>query len=302
MWRSDVATIALATGLVAVAARGYVAASGRARRDRLTALQAAAALGAVLVRRRGGAASRCRPGMPSTRRLLAYEAVLVAIAVGLYARLRGRPRRPWPISSSSSARARSGTLRDRLAHALRDPTLEVGYWSAGGERLPRRPEALPRPPRNRVPGAPRRAWSATGSRYAVLAHDEAVLGDAALAEAVASATRLSASNVALQGRGLAAGGGADGLATASPGRRRRGAAAAGGAGSARGRSSGWRGWEETLGRTCPGASTWIERGASSRTRCRDLQRLARGLHPRELSAGRSARGPRVAPPSSRRTS
>ena len=201
VWRSDVATIVLAAALVAVAARGYVAASGRARRDRLTALQAAAALGAVLV---GGAAARIAvpSGDAVDPALLAYEAVLVAIAVGLYARLRGPAVPAVADLVVELGEARSGTLRDRLARALRDPTLELGYWSPEARAyLDDRGAAIVLP----EPGAGRSATRVErdGQPYAVLAHDEAVLGDAALAEAVASATRLSASNVALQAEVLA---------------------------------------------------------------------------------------------------
>jgi hypothetical protein len=136
VWQSDVATIVLVSGLVAVAVRGYAAASGAVRRERLSALQAATALGAVLI---VGAITRLvvPSGGADQRALLAYEVVLVAVAVGLYRRLRG------PVAAVvidlvvELAEARSGTLRDRLARALGDPTLELGYCRGPRHATPR---------------------------------------------------------------------------------------------------------------------------------------------------------------------
>lgn len=70
--QSEVATIVFALALVAVAARGYGVAVGAARRERLSALQAAAALGAVLI---GGAGARlANPGGDAADpALLAYR-------------------------------------------------------------------------------------------------------------------------------------------------------------------------------------------------------------------------------------
>ena len=67
--RSEIATIALAALLVAVAFEGYRGAVGRERRARIPALQAASALGFVLACRRGGPARL--PGRRCERRRLA---------------------------------------------------------------------------------------------------------------------------------------------------------------------------------------------------------------------------------------
>jgi signal transduction histidine kinase len=196
VWRNDAATIALALALVVVALRGYVVAAGAARRERLSGLGAAGALGAVLV---GGAVAQLAlsSGEAAGAVLLAYEAVLVAIAAGLYVRLRGPAAAAVADLVVELGEARSGTLRDRLARALGDPSVEVGYWSAdvgayvddAGARL-----ALPEIGSGRSATPVERE----GLPFAVLVHDSAVLQDPALVEAVASATRLSASNVALQ--------------------------------------------------------------------------------------------------------
>ena len=94
--------------------------------------------------------------------------------------------------------ARSGNLRDRLARALGDPTLELGYWSPdAGVYVDDAGREVAVPP----PGSGRLATRVAreGLPFATLAHDAAVLRDPTLIEAVASATRLSASNMALQG-------------------------------------------------------------------------------------------------------
>ena len=54
--------------------------------------------------------------------------MLVAVCVGLYVRLRG-PAATVADLVVELGETRSGSLGDRLARALGDPTLEVGYWS-----------------------------------------------------------------------------------------------------------------------------------------------------------------------------
>jgi signal transduction histidine kinase len=90
-----------------------------------------------------------------------------------------------------------GTLRDRLAHTLADPTLTVAYW------LPERnsyvdeagrPLALPAPDGQRAVTLINEA----GGPLAALIHDPAVLDDPQLDSGVAAATRLAAANARLQ--------------------------------------------------------------------------------------------------------
>ncbi len=147
----------------------------------------------------GGASRASRSsGDAADPALLAYEAVLVAVAVGLYARLRDPAASAVADLVVELGETRSGTLRDRLARALGDPTLEVGYWSADAGAYLDDVGREARPSRSRGPVAPPRASSVRALPFAVLVHDAAVLRDPALVEAVASATRLSASNVALR--------------------------------------------------------------------------------------------------------
>lgn len=196
VWRSEVATIVLAAALVAVAGRRYSTAGASARREGFTALQAAAALGIALI---GGAAARLTlpAGDAADPVLFVYEAALFAIAVGLYAGLRAPAASAVADLVVELGEGRSGTLRERLAGALGDPTLDVGYWSDdAGTYLDGKGSTVALPP----PGSSRSATHVEreGSRFAVIVHDSTVLRDAAIIEAVASATRLSASHVALQ--------------------------------------------------------------------------------------------------------
>jgi signal transduction histidine kinase len=198
VWSSEAATFGLAALGVAVAGRGYLRAVGRERRVRLAALQATGFLAAVLT---GTAALRLAlPTQKATdATLLVYEAALCALAIGLLVAL---VREPWTRPRVTDlvvelGETRSGTLRDGLARALGDPTLEVGYWlpadgiyvDAAGRRLD---FSSPGPGRRVTP------IELDGQRVAALVHDSAVLDDHALLDAVAAAARLAAANASLQ--------------------------------------------------------------------------------------------------------
>ena len=197
-WRSGSATIVLVSLLLAVAGRSYLRAAGRERRERLAALQATAFLGAVLA---ADALVRLAVSTPEAKdaTLLANEAALVALAVSLLA---GLLRWPWERAEVTDfvvelGEARPGTLREALARALGDPTLELGYWlpesgayvDAAGHRL-----ELPAVGSARSVTRVQRDEQAV----AVLVHDPAVLDDPGLVEAVAATARLAASNARLQ--------------------------------------------------------------------------------------------------------
>ena len=196
--RSEIATIALAALLVAIALRGYFVSVGRERRTRVLTVRAATAVALVL-----GAAAAARLAFPAGDAndavLLGYEIALVALAVGLLAELVRAPWESAPVTDLvvELGGVSSGTLRDALARALGDPTLRIGYWrpeagayvDAAGDRveLPERgePRAVTLVARDAQP-------------LAALVHDPAVLDDAGLVDGVAAAARLGAANARLQ--------------------------------------------------------------------------------------------------------
>jgi signal transduction histidine kinase len=196
VWTSETATFALAGLIVVAAGDGYLRAVGRQRRARLAALQAAVFLASVLA---GTAAVRLAfPTQEATdATLLVYEVALCTLAIALLAAL---IREPWARSRVTDlvvdlGEARSGTLRDALAGALGDPTLEIGYWLGDGYvDAEGRPLALPAPGSRRTVTPVER----DGEAIAVLVHDPAVLDDPGLSAALATAARLAGSNARLQ--------------------------------------------------------------------------------------------------------
>jgi signal transduction histidine kinase len=194
---SPYATVIFAFGLVALSAYRYVAVTGPERRARLASLTAAVAFGLVLV---AGAIARLVGVRTDFGFLLAYDLTVCLIAVGLAADLLwGR----WAQGAVTGLvvdlgePASGGVLRDRLARALGDPTLVVGYWLPGQRRYvdeAGRPVVIP------AAGAGRAATPVeeNGQRVAVLIHDPAVLNEPALLSAAGAAARLAVANARLQ--------------------------------------------------------------------------------------------------------
>ncbi|HET6713346.1 MAG TPA: ATP-binding protein [Actinomycetota bacterium] len=198
VWDNEPMTIALAAALVAVTAAGYARSIGLDRRARLIAVEAAVGMSAVIVA--GAVARLVAPGPDvGTVVLLAYEAMVVAVAAGLTARLVSAR---WGRAAVTDlvvelGEARSGNLRAELARALGDPSLEVGYWQPDSRVfVDAEGEALTLP----THGSDRASTVVEGEHepVAVLVHDPAVLGDPALLEAVTAATRLTVSNARLR--------------------------------------------------------------------------------------------------------
>jgi signal transduction histidine kinase len=288
VWANEAATILLACLLVAVAVRGYVGAAGRERRMRLPALQATMVLAALLA-----GIAVVRLAWPSqivdTVTLHVYQVALCGLSIGLLA---GLWRWPWERAEVADlvvelGRDRSGPLRDQLARALGDPSLQVGYWvpeSAGFVDADGGPVRVP------DPGSGRSATmiERDGQPLAVLVHDPAVLGDPGLVEAVSAAARLAAANVRLQAEVRAQ------LAEISASRRRL--LAAGDEERGRLERRLWEGALQRLGKVAEalerarrptatnGVPEPLARAEVQLTRAQEeLHRLARGLHPRELA-------------------
>ena len=194
-WRNELMPIALCVAAAGVIAIDAATSSGRVRRERRTALVASAMFALAILLAVSVPASP-DTSMASVVRLV-YEGCLCAIAVLLTAMLPSRDATPIvDLVVELDDQARSGTLRDALAEALGDDTLEVGFWDQRANFVDTEGRVVPMP----QPGATRSAtFVARGAQpFAVLVHDSSVLGEPLLVEAVASATRLSKVNVELQ--------------------------------------------------------------------------------------------------------
>jgi len=194
--RSDTLTLVLSGAVALTAVRVFAGTTGPARKAGGPALVAALAFAGVLAL---GAVGRMA-GWDADTILWIYDVVIATVVVGLLVDLlRGR----WAdavitglvvdLGSASEA----STLRSKLAQALGDPTLVVGFPLAKNGGVvddEGRPVALPQPGSGRAvtPIEDR------GEHVAVLVHDEAVLADERLVESVAAAARLAVVNARLQ--------------------------------------------------------------------------------------------------------
>ena len=189
--QNDALTIALVAVVVATAALGLRDSSER--RARATATIAAAVAGTPLVLESVGTTV-----FSGTTLLVAYEATLVIAAVGLTAGLlAGRigPATVTDLMVDLTALPGSGTVRETLARAVGDPSLEIGYWVGDAYVDTRgRPLTLP----NASAGRAVTLVERNGEPVAALVHDAALANDPLLTEAVATATRLTAANARLQ--------------------------------------------------------------------------------------------------------
>jgi signal transduction histidine kinase len=181
-----------------VTAIGYVRSVGQDRRARGIALRIAVGLGVVIVA--GSLARLLLPGPETvTVALLAYETTLCAVAIAMTVGLLSAS---WERAAVTDlvvelGGARSGTLREELARALGDPSLEVGYWRPEARAFADaqgREVVLP-------PAGSDRAATTVEREHepvAVLIHDSALLQDPGLMEALTSAAHLEAANARLQ--------------------------------------------------------------------------------------------------------
>jgi signal transduction histidine kinase len=193
---NDVLTLALSALIALSALQVFRRTSGPARKAGGPALGAALAFAGVLAL---GALNRLL-GWDADRAVLwTYDAVIASIAVVL---LRDLLRGRWTDAVVTGlvvdlGDQHSGTLRAKLARALGDPTLVVGY------RLPEadgfvddagRPVELPSAGSGRVVTP----LADGDEQVAVLVHDEALLADRHLVESVAAAARVAVANARLQ--------------------------------------------------------------------------------------------------------
>jgi len=195
--RNDALTLSLATGVALTAVHVFRRTSGPARTAQRTALTASLAFAGVLAL---GAIERVGGYELDRAVLWTYDVVIVSVVIASFVDLlRGR----WAeavvtgLVVDLGAREETGPLRAKLARALGDPSLVVGY------RLPEtgtvvddagRPVELP------PPGSGRAVTTIddSGEQIAVLVHDEGLFSDRHLLESVAAATRISMTNARLQ--------------------------------------------------------------------------------------------------------
>jgi signal transduction histidine kinase len=194
---NDEATIAFAVAVLALAGWRFVEAGGPQRRARMAALAVAAPFALVLI---VGATLRLGGATTGTALLVAYELVVTLIAAGLFANLR------WGEWAQATVTAlvvdlgdpgTAGTLRDRLARTLADPSLTIGYW------LPERNEYVDESGRHLVlpSGDDPRVVTPiadAGTPLAALIHDSATLDDPALLSGITAAAALALTNARLQ--------------------------------------------------------------------------------------------------------
>jgi signal transduction histidine kinase len=191
--------IVLAAVVVVVGAQRFLRAAGPQRRARLPAAAASAAFGAVLF---VSGVIRVDGSSPSQDRamLWAYMAVVTGVAVGLTLDLvLGR----WTQATVTGLvvdlgeAAETGMLRDRLAGALGDRSLVVGYRLADrGVHVDDQGREVELPEE----GGERRVTVVRDGDEAVaaLVHDAGVLADPELVQSVAAAARIAVVNARLQ--------------------------------------------------------------------------------------------------------
>jgi signal transduction histidine kinase len=197
--RSEWATLALALGVVLVAAERHRVAGVAERRARASALAAAVLLCATLALT---ALGRLLHADTAAAPVWALYGSIIAIACGLTADLLwGR----WGRSALTGFvidlgdRDEPQALQGALARALGDPGLELAYRvddGAGWVDEAGRPVLLPaRDDEQQRAVTP---IGDEGAPLAALVHDPATLADSELIAAVAAATRLAVANVRLQ--------------------------------------------------------------------------------------------------------
>ena len=195
--RNDVLTLALSAVVALTAVQLFLGTSGPARKAGAPALASALAYAGVLAL---GALQRLEDWDARDAVLLTYDLVIATVVVVLLVDLlRGR----WAdavvtgLVVDLGATSDAGTVRAKLAGALGDPSLVVGYRLPGTDHFVdetgRRLE-LP-PPGSGTAITP---IEDGGAELAVLVHDRALTADPALLDSVAAAARIAVANPRLQ--------------------------------------------------------------------------------------------------------
>ena len=171
--------------------------SGMVRRGRMVASAGAVAIASVVAIDR--AATLLGLGMSDVLVRATYDLVVAVVGVVLAADLRLGA---WSRSAATGivvelgASSDATSLRDRLAGVLGDPSLAVGYSTGAGDFA----DEAGRPIDGPAAGSGRTVLPVFdgGNQVAMVVHDDAVLGDPGLVDAVAAATRIAVVNMRLR--------------------------------------------------------------------------------------------------------
>ena len=190
----DAMTIAYGLALAAAGIARVATSTGHVRRGRLLAAAGSVVVGSLLViDRLGLVGSSTGSGL-----LVLYELLVAGLLVAMTLDVR---RGAWARGAATGlvvelgSRA-GGTLRDRLATVLGDPTLVVGYAQPGGGFADEGGQPVELPPN----GSGRAVMPVREGAevVSVIVHDATVIDDEALAGAVAAAARLAVANARLR--------------------------------------------------------------------------------------------------------
>lgn len=198
VWRGDGLAVAATVLVLLSCALRYAGAPPSRRRAGLFALVAAIAWAASI-----GSGELIRSTALSVGAkavlLLAYECTVCAIAVALIIGLRAGSSEQSVVTDLvlELGTASAGDIRGRLADALGDPGLVVGYWDAGtGSYVDGAGQQLSE--YEAPSGRNHTVVKKDGQPLALIVHDPVVLYDPALVAAVSAATRLVAAHARLQ--------------------------------------------------------------------------------------------------------
>jgi signal transduction histidine kinase len=195
--RNDVLTLVVAAAVAVTALQVFTRASGPARKAGRPALASALAFAGVLAL---GAVARLAGGHRDVAVLWAYDFVIASGAIVLLVDLlRGR----WAeavvtgLVVDLGTPSQAGTLGAKLARALGDPSLVIGYRVLATDSF------VDDAGQNVELPAAKSGRTVTplvvgGEQVAVLVHDEALLADRQLVEWVAAAAQIAVANAALQ--------------------------------------------------------------------------------------------------------
>jgi signal transduction histidine kinase len=196
--RDDVATIVIATTLVASTIWTYYRSTGPRRQARRIAVVAAAVLAMPLLTGSIGRLAEAGPDLEGALNWI-YPAAVALVGIILatdLSRARWAQAEVTRLVVDLGDPPRAG-IRGRLAEALADPSLELAYWlpeSGGYVDESGRPIQLPAAGSGRAVTV----LEQDGERVGALVQDPAVLDDPKLLQAVAAAAHMALANVRLQ--------------------------------------------------------------------------------------------------------